>query len=106
MKKISASLVALALAAVTAFAAAADGTWTITGSVGNAPQTLVLHVSGSTVTGTSDGVTISHGGISQNVIWFQVTQNGSTVNYKGMVSSTTLKLFQESQKRTLIYNHQ
>ncbi len=96
----------LALVALVAFAGPADGTWKLSGNVSGAPRTLVLQVSGATISGTADGVSISNGKITQNAVSFQVTQNGATDNYKGLVLGAQMNLFQETHSLRLVYNHQ
>ena len=51
-----------------------------------------MHTSGSTLTGTIDGVTIANGQASGNVIHFDVPSNGVTLNYKGTITGDQLSL--------------
>ena len=80
---------------VLAFAAAADGTWNLQGSAVNAPQHLVLSVSGTTLSGTVDGVAITNGGVQGRVLWFRAVRSGVTYNYKGTVSGSQINMFEE-----------
>ena len=80
------------LAGVLAFCALQDGTWVLQGSVQNAPQRLVLQVSGASMTGTLDGVAISNGRVEGKFFWFQAVRGGITYSYKGTVSGNQLDL--------------
>lgn len=109
MKRAFFLLSTIVTVAALAFAANIAGTWTINGNVSNAPQTLVLSVTGSTLSGTADGVAISGAGISKNgsELWFQVVKNGARTTYKGAISGTQLTLFASSGSTgALVYNHQ
>ena len=108
MKKITLILSLMAIAGLLAFAAAADGTWSIAGSVPTAPQQISLTTSASGLTGTMDGAPISNGNIQGNTVWFSATRGGVTYKYKGTVTGTKLALFEEppsGQGRLLNYNH-
>jgi hypothetical protein len=106
MKKLFLSLSMLALAALMVFAGPADGTWRISGNVSGVPQTLVLQVSGTSVTGTADGVSIFNGKLVKTAITFQLTQNGTTDTYKGLILGAQMNLFEEAHSLRLTYNHQ
>jgi hypothetical protein len=107
MKKIFLTLCLAVVMAVMAFAAPADGTWHMNTSTANAPFALVLQVSGSTLRGTADGVTISNGSVSGNAIFFQVAANGTTIQYKGTITNNQLSLYQGgTYNRSLAYTHQ
>jgi hypothetical protein len=97
-------LAGVALTALVAFGAAADGTWTILGvQSGTGPGTLVLQSNGSNLTGTADGVTITNGKVEGNQIHFNLVQNGTPLKYKGTVSGNQLNLHSSQNDGT---NHQ
>jgi len=95
--------------ATVALAAAAGGTWTIqtgpnTPQTAGSPQTLVLNVNGSTLTGTIDGAPITGGGTSPNSIWFKATRNGVVYSYKGVVNGNQITLSEyKGQARTYTF---
>jgi hypothetical protein len=64
-----------ALAGMPALGAPPDGTWSINGGSGG-PQALVLHASGSGLTGSLDGTAISNGRTEGKFIWFSAVRGG------------------------------
>ena len=95
MKKITLITALLIAVCLLAFASAADGAWSISGTAPNAPQHLTFSTSGTSLTGTLDGVAISTGSFSDNVIRFRATRGGTTYSYKGTVSGAKLALYEE-----------
>ena len=108
MKKIIVIALSLIIGCWLAIAAAADGAWSISGTIPSAPQHLSFSTSGSSLTGTVDGVAITNGKAEPNTIWFSATRGGVTYNYKGTIVGTKLSLFEEppsGQGRLLTYLH-
>jgi hypothetical protein len=94
MKKILTLLAITGALSLIALGAAADGKWGIEGSDRTAPRELSLHVNGSSLTGTLDGVAITHSGVEGNFFWFWVVTKGVTVQYKGQIVNGKIKLHQ------------
>jgi type 1 fimbria pilin len=105
MKTILLAILTLLAVTALAFAAAADGTWNIQGTVPAAPQRLVLAVSGSALTGTLDGVAISNGSAQLNTIHFQAVRNSATNLYKGTITNGRLVLVEETNGRAVEYTY-
>lgn len=82
--------------AVIAFAAAADGVWSVDGSDPSAPRQLTLQVNGSALTGNLDGIGIFRGGVDGTYLWFRVTRQGTTFQYKGQIVNGKIKLHESS----------
>jgi len=107
MKKIFLLLTFLMVFAFMGLAGPADGTWVLSGTAANAPQTIVLQVSGSGLSGTADGVVITGAGISGNEVWFRVAKNGTATYFKGSISGTQMKLYPDKGATgPIVYNHQ
>ncbi len=90
---------------IAAIAAAPAGNWQVEGGVASAPQYLSLQVSGNSLTGTADGVTITDGHVEGAFFWFHVSRNGGNYLYKGQVKQGKLVLQEvvNSTSRTLTY---
>lgn len=102
---------AFVLASLMAFGAIADGTWTVIGAQSDTGlSTLVLTVNGSTLAGTADGVQIASGKVEGNIVRFNLTSNGATLNFKGTISGNQLNLHAShtdgSQHRAYNFNRQ
>src|SRR5215831_12117280 len=96
--KIFASILALLIITVTAYAADVDGTWagTVQGPMGDIPVSFTFKADGAKLTGTTLGfdgspVPIMDGKIDGNTITFTVTFDFGgmpfMLSYKGIVSS-------------------
>ncbi len=109
MKKLILVLSLLAAGCLMLIAAAADGGWSISGSVPTAPQSISLVTSGASgLNGTVDGIAISNGTFQANTIWFSAVRGGVTYKYKGTITGTKLSLYEEPASgsgRLLTYNH-
>jgi hypothetical protein len=91
-----------------AFGAPADGSWTLnSGQPTNGPSVLQLRVSGTTLTGTADGVPITAGRAADNNLWFNATRQGTAYTYKGTILGNTMNLHETlldgSQHRAFNY---
>jgi hypothetical protein len=92
MKRIFAVLSISAILSIVALGAVAEGKWRIEGSDRTAPKVLSLHVNGSALSGTLDGVAIAHGGVEGNYLWFQLVSNGVTTQFKGKIAGGKIQL--------------
>jgi hypothetical protein len=100
MKKALSTLCFVVLASLPVFGAALDGTWTNQNTGSAAPHTLSLTVTGSTLSGTIDGIAITKGGASANSFWFTATRNGVTYSYKGSISANQMTLNEYTKQAT------
>ena len=55
---------------------------------------MVLTSSGTTLSGTADGVQITAGKIQNNNVWFTVVKNGKTYACKGQITGSTVTIYQ------------
>lgn len=103
MKKILALLSMSAVLAAVAMGAVAEGKWSAQGPA--APKELSLHVSGTSLSGTLDGVAITKGGVGGDYLWFQSVNNGVTIQYKGRIAGGKIMLREVGPKmqRQLVF---
>ena len=101
--KIFASVLALLIVTVSAYAADVDGAWTgtVSGPMGDVPVSFTFKADGAKLTGTTMGfdgseVPIQDGKIDGNTITFTVTFDFGgmpfMLSYKGVVSSDQIKM--------------
>jgi len=106
MKRILAVLSISAVLSFVGLGAVADGKWSATGTDRTAPRALSLHVNGTTLSGTIDGVAITHGGVDGNYLWFQAVSNGVVTQYKGKFAAGKIQLREVSRQvqRELVFS--
>jgi hypothetical protein len=96
MKKILSLLAASFLLSLAVFGATPEGNWKFSGSDGTAPKTLSIHISGTILSGTMDGLSIIHTGMEGGYFWFHVVRNGVDTLYKGQMQGGSIILHESS----------
>jgi hypothetical protein len=95
--------VILGLAAI---GASVEGQWGVEGSDRTAPKRLSIHMNGSSLSGTMDGIAITKSGSAGETFWFHVMRNGVDYTYKGQIKAGKIQLREAGpQTRVLSYKH-
>jgi hypothetical protein len=102
MKKILTLLSVSAILGWVALGAVVEGQWNVEGSDTTAPKKLILHMNGSALSGTMDGIAITKSGSAADVIWFHVMRGGVDFLYKGQVKAGKIELREAGPKTRVL----
>jgi hypothetical protein len=96
MKRLLTFLSVSAILTVAVLGAVVDGQWSFEGSDRTAPKKLSIRVSGTSLSGTMDGVAITNSGVEGAYFWFHVVRGGVDSLYKGQIKAGKIELREES----------
>jgi hypothetical protein len=106
MKRILSILSVSVILGLAAMGAAVEGQWGVEGTDKTAPKKLSIHLNGSSLSGTLDGLAITNSGSAGETFWFHVVRNGVYYTYKGQMKAGKIQLREAGPRtRVLSFKH-